>query len=385
MPGRVIALVATTALLVAVSCSSSSEDAGPPPSTPGEPESTTIGPRPPLPRPGEITVVAEGLEVPWGVSFFPEGSGELSGSAIVGQRPSGELLVVSPSGQVRPAGTVPGVVSSAEGGLLGLAVSPAFADDRTVYAYVAGADDNRIVRFQLSGPEPDGSVGIGETDPVVVGIATASIHDGGRLAFGPDGFLYAATGDAGGSSRSQDLASLNGKILRMTGDGSPAPDNPFPGSLVWSLGHRNVEGLAWDDAGRLYATEFGASSFDELNMVEPGANYGWPEVEGPGGGDRFVDPVVTWRPSESSPSGVAHAAGALWVGALRGQGLWKVPLVGGAVGVADLLFEGEYGRIRTVVAAPDGSLWLTTSNMDGRGDPAPSDDRILRLHPPNGA
>jgi len=214
---------------------------------------------------------------------------------------------------------------------------------------------------------------------VLDGLPKGVIHNGGRIAFGPDGMLYAGVGETGNTALAQDLDSLGGKILRMTPAGDPAPGNPF-GTLVWTYGHRNVQGLAWDDQGRLFATEFGQNTFDEINRIEPGGNYGWPDVEGTGGGDQYVDPLVTWSTAEASPSGAAILDGSLWVAALRGRRLWQVPLTGdGGVGTPRAHLTDEYGRLRNAAAAPDGRLWVTTSNRDGRGTPAADDDRILAL------
>jgi glucose/arabinose dehydrogenase len=263
--------------------------------------------------------------------------------------------------------------AAGEGGLLGLAVSPTYARDRLLYAYYTSASDNRVVRFRLGGPE----------EPVLTGLERGFIHDGGRIAFGPDGMLYVGTGDAGDGTNAQARTSLNGKILRLRPDGSVPPDNPFPDSPVWSLGHRNVQGLAWDRAGRLWATEFGQNAFDEVNLIRPGRNYGWPEVEGRGDtdGGRLTNPLVTWSTAEASPAGAAIARGALYVGALRGERVWRVPLRGERAGRPQELLGDRYGRLRTVVTAPDGALWVTTSNRDGRGSPRDGDDRILRVAP----
>ena len=267
--------------------------------------------------------------------------------------------------------TVPGVVDDGEGGLLGLAIDP--EDDGLVFAYLTTDTDNRIVRFRLG---EDASTVSGLV-VVLDGIAKASFHDGGALAFGPDGMLYAGVGDAGVPMRAQDPDSLNGKILRMTPDGD-APDNPSPGSLVWSTGHRNVQGLAWDEQGRMYATEFGQNTYDEVNLIEPGSNYGWPAVEGESEDEDspYTNPLVTWSTDEASPSGAAIVDGVLYAGALAGQRLWRVPLDGGD---PEPLLDEQYGRLRNVQRAPDGSLWITTSNRDGRGDPDDGDDRILRV------
>jgi glucose/arabinose dehydrogenase len=318
---------------------------------------------------GKPFVLARNLAVPWAIAFLP------GGDALVTERDSARLLRVSPQGRVSTVGTVPGVEPSGEGGLLGVAVSPSFGRDRLVYLYVSTATDNRIVRFRYS------AGGIGPLDAVLTGIPRAAIHNGGRLAFGPDGMLWATTGEHAEPGISQDRDSLGGKILRMTPDGRPAPGNPF-GTLVWTYGHRNVQGLAWDSDGRMYATEFGQNRFDEINRIRKGHNYGWPVIEGAGHDGRYTDPELTWTTDQASPSGAAIAAGSLWVAALRGERLWQVPLDDtGAVGRPTAHFTGEFGRLRAVVRAPDGSLWVTTSNRDGRDSPGPDDDEILVIRP----
>jgi glucose/arabinose dehydrogenase len=312
--------------------------------------------------------VASGLDVPWGVAFLP------NGDALVAERPTGRIVRISRGGgRPRTVMRIPGVVADGEGGLLGLAVSPRYASDRLVYAYFTSGSDNRIVRFTLGG----------QVEPILTGLQKASIHDGGRIAFGPDGMLYAGVGDAGNSDSAQNRSSRNGKILRIAPDGSIPRGNPFPGSPVWSLGHRNVQGLAWDRAGRLWATEFGQNTWDEVNLIRKGRDYGWPTVEGKGGtqGGRFTNPLVTWRTGEASPSGAAVLGGSLYVGALRGERLWRIPLRGASVGRPRSLLGGRFGRLRTVIAAPGGGLWVTTSNRDGRGSPTSGDDRIVRVTP----
>jgi glucose/arabinose dehydrogenase len=267
---------------------------------------------------------------------------------------------------------VPGVAATGEGGLLGLAVSPDYASDRLVYAYFTTARDNRIARFELGG----------DVRPILTGLRAGGIHDGGRIAFGPDGKLYAGVGETGDPSLAQDREAQNGKILRIDPDGGIPKDNPFAGSPVWTLGHRNVQGLAWDADGRLWATEFGQNTFDEVNLIRKGRNYGWPEVEGDGDtqGGRFTNPLVTWSTSDASPSGAAIIGNVLYIGALQGQAVLRVRLDGDRASKLSPIYEG-HGRIRTVVAAPDGSLWVTTSNTDGRGSPRAGDDRIVALRP----
>ncbi|GAB1641860.1 PQQ-dependent sugar dehydrogenase [Krasilnikovia sp. MM14-A1259] len=342
---------------------------GGPPTPPPPPASATSAPRSPAasapartPDLSAPETVATGLDVPWGLAFLSDGS------ALVAERNSGRILQVRPGGAApREVYRMPGVVHAGESGLLGLAVAP--DHDRTgwVYAYFTAEHDNRIVRFRP---------GSSSTPEVIFkGIDKANFHDGGRIAFGPDGMLYAGTGDAGDRPSAQDPADPNGKILRLTPDGAPAPGNPR-GTPVWSLGHRNVQGLAWSADGTMYATEFGQNRFDEVNIIRPGNNYGWPEVEGTSDDTRYVNPLVTWSTTEASPSGAAIAGDTLYVAALRGRRLWTVPLHGGAP-KAEL--TGTYGRLRTVAVAPDGALWLTTSNRDGRGDPVAGDDRILRF------
>ncbi|MFD6952090.1 glucose sorbosone dehydrogenase [Nocardiopsis sp. TSRI0078] len=320
-------------------------------------------------EPGQPEVVATGLEVPWGLVFLPDGS------ALVSQRDSAGIAHVSGDGTVTDVGTVEEVSPVGEGGLLGLALHPDFPDEPYVYAYHTSESDNRISRMEYD--REGGS--LGEAEVVLDGIPSSSHHDGGRIAFGPDGLLYVGTGDAGRSRQAQNTDSLAGKILRVTPEGEPAPGNPFD-NRVYSYGHRNVQGLAWDEEGNLYATEFGADKLDEVNLVEAGNNYGWPEVEGPGGGDEYVDPLVTWSPEEASPSGAAIAGGSLWVAALRGERLWEVPLTEDGLGEPVAHYQEEYGRLRTVATAPgDDGLWLTTSNRDALGNPVAEDDRVLRV------
>lgn len=336
----------------------------PTPGTPAGPSGTdTTSSQGPT---AETGVLVTGLTSPWGLAFLPDGD------ALVTERDTGRVLRLTPAGTVTDLGTVPGVRHGGEGGLLGIAVDP--ADPGTVFVYLTTAQDNRVQRMRLTGD-------VLQPGPVVLeGIPSAANHDGGRLAFGPDGFLYVTTGDAGDPSRSQDVASLGGKILRVDRDGEPAPGNPFGGSPVWSLGHRNVQGIGWDAQGRMYASELGHNTFDELNRIEPGANYGWPAVEGAGGVDGFVDPLVQWSTDEASPSGLAVTDDAVYLAALRGRSLWRVRLVDGLVGEPERLLAGEYGRLRAVVPDPAGNLWLLTSNVS-RGEPAPDDDRVVVIDP----
>jgi glucose/arabinose dehydrogenase len=314
---------------------------------------------------GRPDVLATGLEVPWGLAFLPDGS------ALVAQRRTGDVVRVAPDGGTTPVGRVPDVLDRGEGGLLGLAIAPGGG---AVLAYLTSVeDDNRLVSLPFDGTS------FGRPTVLLDGVPQGSTHNGGRIVVGPDGNVWIGTGDAGDPDRAQDVGDLGGKILRVAPDGGVPSENPFPGSPVWSYGHRNVQGLAFDSAGRLWATEFGQNDVDELNLVARGGNHGWPVVEGVGGDDRFVDPAVTWPTAEASPSGLAIVDDVAYLGALRGQRLWQVPLRGDGAGQPADALRDALGRIRTVEAAPDGSLWLTTSNRDGRGSPASDDDRVVRL------
>ncbi|MFD1339242.1 PQQ-dependent sugar dehydrogenase [Microbacterium lemovicicum] len=316
------------------------------------------------------TALATGLSAPWSVVPLGEGG------ALVSQRDDGTVREISPDGSSRAAGVVPDVVSGGEGGLHGLAVLET-GGETWLYAYHGTEQDNRVVRMPLTGAA--GSRALGAPEVVLDGIARARTHNGGRIAFGPDGLLYITTGDAGDRASAQDEASLNGKILRVTPDGGAAPGNPF-GTAVYTLGHRNVQGIAWTADGAMWASEFGQDTWDELNAIRPGGNYGWPEVEGVAGDDRYVDPVTVWTPDESSPSGVAAVGGTVFVAGLRGERLWAVDTADGALtGEPQALLAGEQGRLRDAVAAPDGSLWVLTGNTDGRGSPRDGDDVLLRL------
>jgi glucose/arabinose dehydrogenase len=312
--------------------------------------------------------VARGLEVPWGIGFLPDGS------ALVTERDSGRVLQISGS-RVTEVGRVDETRAEGESGLLGLAVSPTYAEDRRVFVYTSTDDDNRVLRMTFDGGR------LGEPTAILTGIPHGFIHDGGRLAFGPDGSLYVSTGETGDGDLAQRKDTPAGKILRITQDGDPAPGNPDRDSPVWTLGHRNVQGLAFDDGGHLWASEFGQDTWDELNLIEKGTNYGWPEVEGKGTQSRYRNPQVVWHTSEASPSGLAFLDGHLWLASLRGERLWRIDVDGTRASHPTDFFVGKYGRMRTVVVAPDCNLWVTTSIRDGRGAPSADDDRILLVRP----
>ncbi|GAA1979521.1 PQQ-dependent sugar dehydrogenase [Isoptericola halotolerans] len=357
-PAAARVATASLALFLMTGCAA---DPGPGPASPEPASPAAADPT------GTPTPVATGLDAPWSVVL-------LDGTALVSERDSARIVELADDGSHREVGVVADVEPAGEGGLLGLAVD----DDRRLYVYSTGPGGNRIERYELTG-EP-GALGLGAPTTLLDGLPSARVHDGGRLAVGPDGMLYAAVGDAGEPGLAQDLDSLGGKILRMTLDGEVPADNPFEGSLVHSYGHRNVQGMAWADDGTMFATEFGQNTWDELNVITAGANYGWPEVEGIAEQEGFVDPVQQWEPSQASPSGMAHVDGTLFVANLRGQVLRAVPV--DEPGTSTDLFEGEHGRLRDVLPGPDGGLWFVTNNTDGRGDPGADDDQVLTVDLP---
>ncbi|MEU3918277.1 PQQ-dependent sugar dehydrogenase [Streptomyces sp. NPDC029004] len=377
------AVLAAAVLLLAAGCSSGDDKAPAgrtgatsPPAAPSSGAGGSPSPTGPPPK-GSVKVVStltQGLKSPWGVA--PLADGDL----LVASRDEGTITRVdAESGKQTRIGSVPGVSPGGEGGLLGLAVSPSFASDHQVYAYFTTESDNRIARMLYDERKPAGQQ-LGAPDTILRGIPKGSIHNGGRIAFGPDRMLYAGTGETGDMSLAQDRKSLGGKILRMTPDGQPVHGNPEADSIVYSWGHRNVQGLAWDSDKRLWAAEFGQNTWDELNLIEPGKNYGWPEVEGKGGKPGFVDPVAQWRTADASPSGIAYAEGSIWMASLRGERLWRIPLAGAKpLAQPESFLQGKYGRLRTVVPVGGAKLWLVTSETDNRGTPEPGDDKILQL------
>ncbi|MFJ9524913.1 PQQ-dependent sugar dehydrogenase [Streptomyces cyaneofuscatus] len=380
----VVAALATASLVLSAACSTGGEEgtsgtgaASPTASrSPGSPSPGASADLPPAKGSAKVvSTLTEELKSPWGLTALP------GGDLLVASRDEGTIhRIDGESGKQTLLGSVPGVSPAGEGGLLGLAVPSTFAADGWVYAYFTTTSDNRIVRMSYDEKRPAGQQ-LGAPDTILRGIPKGNIHNGGRIAFGPDKMLYAGTGEIGDTGLAQDKESLAGKILRMTPDGEPVHGNPEADSVVYSYGHRNVQGLAWDAQKRLWAAEFGQNTWDELNLIEPGGNYGWPEVEGEEGEDGFIDPVAQWKTSEASPSGIAYAEGSIWMAGLRGERLWRIPLSGDSAEepLADpqSFLDGKHGRLRTVVSAGGDRLWLVTSNTDGRGEPKSGDDRIL--------
>lgn len=342
--------------------------------------------------------IATNLTVPWALAFAPDGR------LFLTERP-GRVRVIDGGGlRSQAVINLASVVRNVgEGGLCGIDVDPDFATNHYLYVYYTyqsgSAIGNRVVRLIENN-------NIAVVDRTILdGIIGANVHDGGRIKFGPDGYLYIGTGDAGTSSRAQTLSSLNGKILRIDRDGNPAPDNPFPEApYVYSYGHRNVQGLAWDASGQLYNTEhgptgeFGRYANDEVNIIYAGGNYGWPNCIGICGDPNYIDPVRLFNPETTAPGGATFYNGdalPMWTGSYffgtmgfngnpYARHLHRIlfdQLGGTQIVEEQIIARNQFGRIRDAVEGPDGYLYFTTSNRDGRGTPAANDDRVIRIRP----
>jgi len=329
-----------------------------------------------------VEVVVNGLEVPWSLAFAPDSR------LFVPERPGRVRIIDTARGTSEVALTLDDVFAQGEAGLLGLALDPAFTSNRLVYVYYTasalGGPVNRVVRYRESGGRL--------AEPVVLldGIPANTIHDGGRLRFGPDGLLYITTGDAANESLAQDVASYAGKVLRLNTDGTTPRANPFS-SPIYSYGHRNPQGFDWHPAtGDLWASEHGATGNDEINVIDSGANYGWPRIEGSETLPGMRAPITFYNPA-IAPSGASFYRGQrfpqftnnLFVATLRGTLLLRLRIDAASRRIVsqERLLEGTFGRIRDVVTGPDGYLYFCTNNRDGRGSPSADDDRILRLVP----
>lgn len=326
-----------------------------------------------------ISIIAQDLEVPWGLAFLPDGK------LLVTERP-GRVLRIDGNGKKLEIASI-NVRAISESGLHGVAVDPNFNSNNYIYLYYTYSDDgdntlNRVVRYRLENNS------LWEDKIIVDRIPGAPNHDGGRIKFGPDGFLYITTGDAQEPSLSQDRNSLAGKILRVTRDGEPATGNPFS-TRIYSYGHRNPQGITWDDSGRLWETEHGRSpgGLDELNLIEPGKNYGWPTIQGDEVRSGMITPIVnsgsnnTWAPAGAAffnGSTKLTTGGSIFFAGLRGSALYEYKIGEGKL--AEYL-KNQYGRLRDVVLGPDNMLYITTSNRDGRGNPREGDDKIIRIDP----
>lgn len=322
----------------------------------------------------DIEIVAQNLNIPWEIAFLPDAS------MLVTER-SGKLLKIG--SETKVIKEIEGVKHIGEGGLLGLTLHPNFSLNNFIYLYSTTQDSNGIAN-RVEGYKFSNDT-LSERKVILEGIKGSINHDGGRIAFGPDGYLYITTGDAENPDLAQDKNSLNGKILRIKDDGSIPPDNPF-GNAVYSLGHRNPQGLAWDKDGTLWETEHGPSGtqtgYDEINIITKGANYGWPGVKGDQTKEGFVSPIIQSGSKDTwAPSGMTYWNGRLFFSGLRGEALYEARINGGEK--LDLIphFKQEFGRIRAVILGADGFIYLSTSNKDGRGQERGGDDKIIKINP----
>ncbi|MGX6607292.1 PQQ-dependent sugar dehydrogenase [Micromonosporaceae bacterium Da 78-11] len=320
-----------------------------------------------------VTQIGTDTDIPWGLVTLPDGN------ILYTRRDAHDIVRLNPAtGAKTTVGTVPNVQNTdGEGGLLGLAISPSFASDQWLYIMHTSPTDNRIVRIKLDG----NTLNTGSEQILIQGILRNKFHDGGRLRFGPDGKLYASTGDAQNGDNAQNRNGLNGKVLRLNTDGSVPSDNPF-GNYVWSYGHRNPQGLAFDSQGRLWEQEFGNGIMDETNLIVKGGNYGWPACEGTSGTcgtAGFLAPKRTYPTSEGSCSGIAVVRDVLYVACERGTRMYRAVISGSSLTNVQSYFNGTYGRLRTVEPSPDGGLWLTTSNL-GDKDSTPNNSNEKLFH-----
>ena len=341
-----------------------------------EPVATASSTEPSASSAPAVEVVARDLEIPWDIAFLP------SGGMLVTER-TGHVIFIDQAGTKKEI-PIEGVSKKGEGGLLGMVLHPNFSQNSFLYLYMSspggeGETQNRVVRYRYENGE------LHEDKVIITGIPGAIYHDGGRMEFGPDGYLYITTGDATRPNIAQDKTSLGGKTLRLKDDGATPEDNPF-GTRVWSYGHRNAQGIAWDNAGRMWQTEHGRSGvttgMDEINLVVRGGNYGWPTIEGDQTKEGLINPVKHSGASDTwAPASLVYLNGSLFFGGLRGTALYQAVLDGERVALLKEHFKGVYGRIRTVRVGPDGMLYITTSNRDDRGEPKTGDDKIIRIDP----
>jgi len=320
-----------------------------------------------------LTTIAENLEVPWALAFLPDKS------ILFTERP-GRVRLIDNNGNLNlsPIAQIEDVKQIGEGGLHGITLHPDFPNNHFVYVYYTYGQNiigtqNRVVRFRYD----QGT--FKEKTIIVDSIPGALFHDGGRIKFGPGKMLYITTGDAQNPSLAQDINSMGGKILRVTDSGKPAAGNPF-NNFVYSYGHRNPQGITWDNKGRFWETEHGQSAKDELNLIEMGKNYGWPIIQGGEQKLGMETPLLNSGSDTWAPAGAAYLNGSIFFAGLRGQALYEASIKNEKVELKEH-FKGELGRIREVIVGPDNMLYITTSNRDGRGNPNANDDKIIRVNP----
>lgn len=324
----------------------------------------------------QLSVIAENLDTPWALAFLPDNT------LLVTER-AGHVKRINPDGTINDVATLASVREIGEGGLLGIAAHPDFTTNHYVYFYYTFSNSgdntlNRVVRMTYENNT------LGNETVIVDNIPGASNHNGGRIKFGPDNLLYIGTGDAQEPSQAQNKNTLGGKILRITDSGKVAPNNPFK-TLVYSYGHRNVQGLAWSTTSKLWATEHGRSGvlsgLDELNLIVAGNNYGWPDIEGNETRSGMQTPKQNSGNTTWAPSGASFVGNSLFFSGLRGQALYEAVINGDSVIEVKEHFKGELGRVREVITGPDGMLYITTSNKDGRGSVNAGDDKVIKVNP----
>lgn len=334
-----------------------------------------VNTKPPSTTTQRISIVSQNLEVPWEFVFLPASRQGGPNSDILLTERTGNLKLISGEKTITIA-KIPDVKPYGEGGLMGLALHPKFSSNNYIYLYYTyeGSNNktlNRVVRYKFTNNI------LSEGKILVDNIPGAIFHNGGRIKFGPDGFLYITTGDSLEPSLAQDKNSLAGKILRVTDEGKPASNNPF-NNLVYSFGHRNPQGLAWDTQGRLWETEHGNNATDEINLIIPGRNYGWPEIRGNQTGKNMETPFAQSGNETWAPAGAVFLNGTLFFGGLRGEALFSLKVNNGNA-IISKFFMQAFGRIRNAVLGPDGLLYISTSNRDGRGNVGENDDKIIKV------
>ncbi|SOD88717.1 Glucose/arabinose dehydrogenase, beta-propeller fold [Streptomyces sp. Ag109_G2-15] len=359
-----MAAISAVAAVVAVGVVQSTATAAAPPAVPRAQDGGSGAHR--EGAPSGVSTLSDRLTTPWGISFLPG-----KNAALVTERDTATVWKVALDGAKQKVGTVPKAVwnytTQDKGGLLGVAASPTWngTTDRAVFFMETTAGDNRVVRMNFDGTSLSGYT------PILTGIVRDTQHNGGKIAFGPDGYLYVTTGDAQQSGLAQDRNSLNGKILRITKTGAAAPGNPF-GTRVYSYGHRNPQGLAWDRNGRLWETEIGESTWDELNLIKPGGNYGWPKCEGSCSVAGMKNPKMVWKPDQGGvPAQIAVVKNVIYATTLSGRRLWRLPIdaTGQGIQPATAYYTGAYGRLRALAKVPGADqLWLGTSDRGAEKD-----------------
>ncbi len=321
----------------------------------------------------KVSILAKNLDTPWSLAFLPNHD-------LIFTERKGSLNLIS-NNNITKIDDIEDVLEYGEGGLMGVEVHPNYKKNKFIYLMYTfrGSGNNtlnRLVRYKLENNK------LSDKKIIIDNIPGAIYHNGGKIKFGPDGFLYITTGDSLEPSLAQNKNSLAGKILKITDDGKPAPGNPF-NNLIYSYGHRNPQGITWDSDGNLWETEHGRSNpsgYDELNLIVKGANYGWPEIQGTEKKSGMQTPLAQSGNETWAPGGIIFFKDELFFGGLKGESLYKVKIENENA-IINKLFLNQFGRIRDVILGPDNFIYITTSNLDGRGSPKSGDDKIIKIDP----